>query len=199
MLPDFPEVKARLLRMVSIDYRRQINADNLIGQISAMPYFEGGRFSNGDVEGHIEDSPAEMTMLPYEIERSAIVQHGILAFAISLKKLSQLHLEELHKMLYRKHTEVTARVGNQVNAGGAPFSADLYFELLEKLQVDFDDLGRPDTASTRLVMHPDMAERVIPLMEAWEADENFQQRYRDLMLRKRDEWRDRESNRKLVD
>ena len=102
-------------------------------------------------------------------------------------------------MLYRKHGEATARVGNQVDAGGAPFSADLYFEMLEKLQIDFDDLGEPDTGGARLVMHPDMAERVIPLMKAWEADETFQQRYRDLMLRKRDEWRDRESNRKLVD
>ncbi len=46
-------------RLVSIDYRRQINADNLIGQINAMPYFEGERFSNGDVEGYIENSAAE--------------------------------------------------------------------------------------------------------------------------------------------
>ncbi len=100
-------------------------------------------------------------------------------------------------MLFRKHSEATARVGNQVDAGGAPFSADFYFQLW--LQVDFDELGRPDTASTRMVMHPDMAERVIPVMQQWESDETFQRRYRDLMLRKRDEWRDRESNRKLVD
>jgi hypothetical protein len=199
MLPDFPEVKARLLRLVSIDYRRQINADNLIGQISAMPYFEGGHFSNGDVEGYIEVSPAEIKMIPYEIERSAILQEGTLAFVKSLQSAAQIHLEELHKMLYRKHGEATARVGNQVDAGGAPFSADLYFEMLEKLQIDFDDLGRPDTASTRMVMHPDTADRVIPLMQAWETDETFQQRYRDLMLRKRDDWRDRESNRKLAD
>ena len=37
------------------------------------------------------------------------------------------------------------------------------------------------------------------LMEQWQQDESFQQRYREIMLKKRDEWRDRESNRKLVD
>ena len=85
MLPDFPEVKARLLRLVSMDYRRQINADNLIGQISAMPYFEGERFSNGDVEGYIEVPPAEIKMIPYEIERAAILREGTFAFVKSLQ------------------------------------------------------------------------------------------------------------------
>lgn len=91
MLPDFAEVKARLLRLVSMDYRRQINEDNLIGQISAMPYFEGGRFSNGDVEGFIEVSPAEMRMIPYEIERSEILQEGAFAFVKSLRSAAQIH------------------------------------------------------------------------------------------------------------
>jgi hypothetical protein len=57
MLPDFPGIKTRLLRLASIGYRRRINADGLIGEIAAMPYFEGRQFATGDVDGHVELSP----------------------------------------------------------------------------------------------------------------------------------------------
>ena len=76
---------------------------------------------------------------------------------------------------------------------------DLYFKLLETVQIDFDSHGRPDISGTQLVMHPSQAERVQSVMTQWQTDESFQRRYRETMLRKREEWRDRESNRKLVD
>ena len=87
----------------------------------------------------------------------------------------------------------------QAAPDGQPFSADLYFKMLETVQIDFDDYGRPDVSGVRLVMHPDQAQKVQPLMAEWQNDEAFQCRYREIMLKKRDEWRDRESNRKLVD
>ena len=39
MPPDFPEVQARSIRLVSAHYRPQINTDNLIREIKAKPYF----------------------------------------------------------------------------------------------------------------------------------------------------------------
>ena len=78
----------------------------------------------------------------------------------SLKKIAGSQVQAMHKMLFRKHSEATARVGNQIDAGGQPFSADLYFQMLETVQLDFDSHGRPDISATRLVMHPDQAEHV---------------------------------------
>ena len=75
MLRDFPEIKKRLLR-ASIGYRGLINADGLIGEIPAMPYFEGQQFASRDVEGHVELSAAEVKAIPYEIQRSAIIARG---------------------------------------------------------------------------------------------------------------------------
>jgi hypothetical protein len=199
MLPDFPALKQRLLRLAWFEHRRQVEADGLIGAISAVPYFEGRRFATGDVEGYVEQSVPEVTAIPYEIERSAIIERGLSARSESLKRASELQIQAMHEMLFRKHGEATARVGNQVDAGGQPFSADLYFKMLETVQIDFDDYGRPDVSGVRLVMHPDQAQKVQPLMAEWQNDEAFQRRYREIMLKKRDEWRDRESNRKLVD
>ena len=41
MLPDFPGIKTRLLRLASIGYRRRINADGLIGEIAAILWADG--------------------------------------------------------------------------------------------------------------------------------------------------------------
>jgi hypothetical protein len=199
MLPDFPKLKERLLRLAWFEHRRRVEADGLVGAISAVPYFEGRRFATGDVDGYVEQSVPEVTSIPYEIERAAIIERGLDALNDSLKKATELQIQAMHEMLFRKHSEAVARVGNQVDAGGQPFSADLYFKMLEAVQIDFDDHGRPDTSSIRLVMDPDQAQRVQPLMERWKNDEEFQRRYRKIMIKKRDEWRDRESNRKLVD
>ena len=199
MLPDFPKLKERLLLLAQFHCRQQIEADGPIGRIPVIPYFEGRKFVTGDVDGHVENSAEEVIEIPCEIERSAIIERGIDAYVESLKKIAGSQVQAMHKMLFRKHSEATARVGNQIDAGGQPFSADLYFQMLETVPIDFDSHGRPDISATRLVMHPDQAEHVQSLMTQWQADESFPSRYKEIMLRKREGWRDRESNRKLVD
>jgi len=199
MLPDFPEVKRRLLQVVAFNFRHRVNADELIGAIKSVPYFEGRRFATGDVDGYVEETAAELTSIPYEIERLAIIERGVEAFAEATAKVAEAQIAALHEMLFRKNKEACDRVGNSVDAGGQPFSADLYLKMLERVRIDFDSDGRPDISGTRLVMHPDLAEHVSKVMSQWETDESFQQRYQEVMLRKREEWRDRESNRKLVD
>jgi hypothetical protein len=77
MLPEFPKLKERLLRLAWFDHRRRVEADGLIGAIRATPYFEGRRFAAGDVEGHVEESSPEVTAIPYEIARSAIIERGL--------------------------------------------------------------------------------------------------------------------------
>jgi hypothetical protein len=64
MLPDFPKLKERLLRLAEFDFRQRVQADDLIGAIEATPYFEGRRFATGDVEGHVEESTPEVRAIP---------------------------------------------------------------------------------------------------------------------------------------
>jgi hypothetical protein len=199
MLPDFPKLKERLLRLAWFEHRGRVQADDLIGAIRATPYFEGREFATGDVDGHVEHTDAEVVAFPYEIQRSAIIERGLDALRESLARATALQIQAMHEMLLHKAGQATARVGNQVDADGKPFSAERYFKMLETVHIDFDELGRPDISGTPMVMHPDQAEPVRALMEQWQQDESFQQRYREIMLKKRDEWRDRESNRKLVD
>jgi hypothetical protein len=199
MLPDFPRIKERLLRLVFMERQERIRADELVGAIRRVPYFEGQMFASGDVDGHVEHTESEVNAFPYEIDRAAIIERGVDAMRESLAKATAVEIQAMRQMLLRKVSESVQRVGNDISAEGRPFSADLYFKMLDTVQIDFDELERPDISGTRIVVHPDQAERVEKLMEEWQRDESFQQRYQEVMLKKRDEWRDRESNRKLVD
>jgi len=97
---------------------------------------------------------------------------------------------------YKKLDESMGKVGNSINAGGKPFSQKIYLEMLEKMEMEFEDTGEP---AFKLVMHPDMAEVVRKRMEEWQNDNDFQLKYGELIRLKREAWFDRESNRKLVD
>ena len=47
------------------------------------------------------------------------------------------------EMFYRKFTEVTQEVGNAFDAKGAPFTQEMFFEMLEKVDMEFGPDNQP--------------------------------------------------------
>ena len=80
-----------------------------------------------------------------------------------------------------------------VPTGGKPLSVNSLFEVLEKIDRDFDEAGNPNELS--VVAHPERLSSISKVISQAEADPN---RYQAIMERKKEEWRARESNRKLV-
>ena len=89
------------------------------------------------------------------------------------------------------------KVGTSINAMGRPFSTDLLLEALERIQLDFDDDDNPKFPT--MVVSPEMFEKIKDKLPAVGEDPNFDKRFEELILMKKQEWHDRESNRKLVD
>jgi hypothetical protein len=199
MLPDFPDLKDRLLRIAMYDFARQIDRDGLIKPIKKMVYFEGGRFEAGDVSGYVDSFEPQLTSVPVEVSRAAIIERGIDAFVDGLRGAASLHLEKMHELVLRRASEAIDRVGNAVDASGQPMSADLFLKMLETIDIDFLENGQPDLSSVQIVTHPSQGEAFQRMQTEWISDPSFQARYSGLMSKKRDAWRDRESNRKLVD
>ena len=85
-----------------------------------------------------------------------------------------------------------------VHAGGE-LTQHNFLEVFRRVQMDFD----PETLQPKpgfvWVMHPDMAASITPKVKEWERDPAFNAEYERIMAMKREEWRDREANRKLVD
>ena len=197
MFPDFPKLKERLLRIALIGYRQRVRSDGLIGAIKSLHYFEGRTLQIGDVDGNIEKSSFQDISIPIEVNRAELIERGFQAFVDALNKAVEAMQQQLAGAFYAKMDEITRKTGNVVDAHGKPFSGELFLDSLEKVSIDFDDDGKPDFPSC--VVAPELYGYIKAHAPEWEADPAFQARHAEIIARKREEWRDRESNRKLVD
>ncbi len=75
-------------------------------------------------------------------------------------------------------------------AGGKPLSQELALQMFEKVEW---------TPGSVFLAHPTMAEAMSKQWQEWEKDREFMKKFNAIMSRKKEEWRDRESHRKLVD
>lgn len=92
---------------------------------------------------------------------------------------------------------VTREAGTSVDAAGGPPTKELWLEMLQRGQLDFDPTTkRPEIT---FISGVGMAETMRRLWSEWEEDIDFMKRYHGILAEKYEEWRDRESRRKLVD
>jgi hypothetical protein len=104
---------------------------------------------------------------------------------------------QISQITFRKLDEVTREADMAVDAAGSPPTKEIWLEMFQKMQIDFDPkTGKPEVT---MIMHPVMAEAMQKLWKDWENDTTFMKTYNALLAQKREEWRDRESRRKLVD
>jgi hypothetical protein len=100
-------------------------------------------------------------------------------------------------ILFSTFREETTRAGNAIDAGGKPFDPDMMWDGIEKMDIDFDERsGEPEMPT--IVVHPDMMKAIAQKIPEWEADPALQKRRIEVLRKKKEEWRDRESRRKLV-
>jgi hypothetical protein len=91
----------------------------------------------------------------------------------------------------------TEEAGTAVHAEGAPMSKDLWLRGMEKVELNFDrTTGLPDHV---LWAGQPMIDAMGKAWEAWGQDREFMRKYKQILAQKYEDWRDRESRRKLVD
>lgn len=109
--------------------------------------------------------------------------------------------QDMARQLVEKTTSAIKKsateAGTAIDAGGKTLSMDMVLESLGKLEWAFEDDGTPHKPA--LLLHPELWEKTKDDFAEWEANSIFQQRYGQIAQQKWDEWRVRESNRKLVD
>ena len=108
--------------------------------------------------------------------------------------------EEMARQLGKFYYEEIARLadeGDHVIAVDAnSFSIDSFFDMLERIEMDFDEAGNPDEIMAPV--HPEHFPAVAKIMARAAEDPETDRRYHAIMERRREEFRVRESNRKLV-
>jgi hypothetical protein len=147
-------------------------------------------------DGSVQESQLKEASTTLEIKRSDVSKLTPEARLGMIDKMADEMAEKVSKGLFESLNATLEDAGQTVSSRGKPFSIEVFFETLEKMLIDFDKNGQPE--GLQLVVHPDMSPTIERLQGEFEIDSELQNRHRELMDRKRGEWRDREASRKLV-
>jgi hypothetical protein len=197
MLPDVREVKRRVAgRLARGVQEAGLRHAPLLAEIQSYHQVEGNRFSCETHDGDIQyqefkplRTPVNTKVLPSPIEQESEIVQKLDAAA---QDIAKQHMQ----LLFTTISESSERVGTAYHAGGRPFDMGMFLDVIERMQVDFDDRGRPKLPT--IVMHPDQLKAIGPKLAEWDKDRALQARWEQVLAKKKEEWRDREGRRKLV-
>lgn len=197
MLPDFIRVKRNLNRSLMKWVQLQIPLlTPLLSGIATFKQHEGKQAriiridkSEGEIEYH--QSSFEFTMSRDEMRSSTLpaIKEKLLDLA---KRVGEAQEKDLLGMAMR-----AADLSGNVVHTGPDFTADSLL-MISSVPEDFDARTLERKEGAMFVLHPDTAAKILPLAKEWERDPEFKARLDAIVERKREEWRDREANRKLV-
>ncbi len=111
------------------------------------------------------------------------------------QQADQMHFQQ-SKAMFEKVDQVVSSVGNSVNLGGKPLTPEVFIQLFEQIQTEFDDEGNPYMPS--IVCGKEAFETFKKVVDQIEADPTLRKKVEEMISKKRSDWRDRESRRKLV-
>lgn len=195
MLPDFPIQKARLLNLWT-EYLRRREREYL-GYLASAPSYthhEGNRWRIEGEGGYSNESSYQLIEAEFSLQVKEIPYLTPDEIQKKLDEVAQEMAKQRHRGIIESIQAVATKVGN---VGQRQLGKDAYLEALDKILLSFDDEGNP--SSPVLLISPELHEAIKDDMETWNQDPEFLERYAKIIQRKREEWRDRESRRKLVD
>jgi hypothetical protein len=200
VLPDFPTLRRELEKYLIVRITALVHQkEPILAQISGLTLHEG------DVIAYDQMTEAGTQTVSEDFKegRSEFSVAFKDVWALSGEKL-EAKLGEIADDLARQHSQAvqavldrtTREAGNAFDAGGAPLNREMHLQMMDRVEMNFDPkTGRPEMtfwASRKMIEAFQVA------MEEWKKDPEFVQKSKDIMSRKHEEWRDRESRRKLV-
>ena len=193
MFPDFLKTKEKLQKM--LDQEMQKARLSHMGPFADVPksmIFEGDKHTVVREDNSIDEGSLESTRVKLEIKFDEVEKMN---HEMVLDKINQAAEEmagKLKKLAFEQIEKSVEEAGNVGSTGGKPLSVNSLFEVLEKIDIDFDEAGNPNELG--VVAHPERLSSISRVISQAEADP----RYQAIIERKREEWYAREGNRKLV-
>jgi len=109
------------------------------------------------------------------------------------KKMAQ----EASRRMLEEVAKVTKEAGQVIDAKGQAFHPRLMIEALRKMDISFDDHGNPSLP--QMIVGSELHSSIRDKIPGWEQDEAIKSGMREVIAQKREEFREREANRRLVD
>lgn len=137
----------------------------------AVAHLAGGRVAND--RGQEEEPgdgliPVTATMqLPFEALEAGDADRLIETLVGAAKEMKS----EMTRRTFARMDEIAEEHGMTVDARGRPFSADLFVEMLEKIDIEFDESGKAIMPS--VVVHPSNMEKLRAALDTDDAKERI--------------------------
>jgi hypothetical protein len=200
MLPDFPTIRKELEARILLTLHEMVRQiEPILGEIGGITQHEGDaiaydqvthdgirvvtegfKHARLDLETRVDDVP---TLVGEKLDAK-------------LRGIAEQIAAEMASGLRETLNATTEEVGNAMDAHGAPMSKELWLQAMQNIEMTFDSAGRPQHI---LWASPKMIEFMQKAQEEWSKDREFVRKYKEVLAKKHEEWRDRESRRKLVD
>jgi hypothetical protein len=166
-----------------------VGVDPLLGQIASRTTDHAGPVRNVPGPNPVDHDRTHFEG-DYALHVGAIRETDVDAFITAICGVAEQYAEAMGATLLRTAEDITDATGNAIDAGGRPLSWDLVLEAYEGTEIAFDDDGQP---TTELVMNP----RTAMLLLTIEKTPEQEQRYQEIMQRKKDEWDAQQRPRRL--
>ena len=196
MLPDFPKIKSRLEQSGINDLREmedEIQKDSILSLMPTVNLFEGDKSSSEDNKGNIQIQE----MIKYEkeivIKKEEAINGGLEVYKIKSRDALTALKKEQEKDMIKTFSEAASGVGNVIKSTKKD-PLEKILEMIEKIDMDFDENGNPHPLALIVFdknFKKELKRRIV--------NPEIRKKSEQIMEKKRMEWRDRESNRKLVD
>jgi hypothetical protein len=197
MLPDFPEIKRHVSQSRSAEISAARVGDPVLSKVRSYRQHEGDRFTIIREDGSSTTSEQrKLQSENMEFRLTDIQSRGEIAILETIAKAYQQIALAGRRLVSERLEEEPI---NRVDAAGRPFSPELYLEILETLEMSFDDYGNwnePDFWQER--PNPAMLKKVEAVRKRFEEEPELKMKLEALLDRKRKAFNDREANRKLV-
>ena len=195
MLPDWSETK-RLFGWVFQTYARQkVRAISPFADVPTRYLQEGRGMKVTRADQSESNTKAQQLSSMVEIKFDEIPD---LTFEKTIAKYDEMILDMVHKQtgfaLERLSEDIPK--SRSVDAKGRTLDAEIILEMLETIQLEFYPDGQPQ--ELHVVGCLFTPERLKAVYEEFQSNPDLQKRHNELIARKREEWRAREANRKLV-
>lgn len=194
MLPDFPLAKEVFWKHLHQAMRNFMHSRGVLAVIKEKPVHEGNSTSIKQSGQAARTQSPQMLAQELHIDRERLIVDGPGYIVELFAEASVTTQRDATKMVYDQIDFTCKDAGTTLDAGGKPLDLDMYLQLLEKMEIDFDQQGNAHLP-TLVTSSVEIVRRV----QTWSDEPESKAKIDALLEKKRTEWRDRESNRKLVD
>jgi hypothetical protein len=172
-------------------YFRYLNSqDVILKEIKSYRVLHGGgfRYQNDEKEAY---SPIKEIMTDIVYKYDEIINFELESFCSKLYEMIMKRIEQMHKMMYAEISAATDLTGNKVDARGTKFNPDFLLDMLEKMEISFDENGEPN--NLQLHVSPETYNKI--------KDQKFtpeqEKRHNDIIEKKKRIWYAKKRHRKL--